>query len=170
MNLDTLHRAIETRLASRLPEISITSYPDLSGYVTLPLLVLELAEFDLGDDPGTGELALIAQFDARLVLDPTQHDAELNMRQLAARIAAEIHFQTWGLPVAPARIRDIGPDGFSAELDSYLVWRVSWTQALHVGEAQDLTLPTINPTEVLIGINLDDDSPGELLNPQESTR
>lgn len=150
MILADLHSAIESALRTALPGIDIVSYPYLAGRVALPLVVLELSEFESGADPGTGELALEAIFQARLVMDPNQPDAELHCRQLAARLAAAVHRAgAFGQPVTLARIRQIGPDGFRADLDSYLVWLVEWQHELHIGESDDLAMPPVRREFVL---------------------
>ncbi|MGQ5522645.1 hypothetical protein ACUHMQ_05210 [Chitinimonas sp. PSY-7] len=152
-----LHETIVAHLQSRLPSLQVCAYPDLQARVQLPLLVIELSEFEPGDDPGTGQLALIATMQARLILDPTSPDAELHIRQLAARVGAEIHrAMNFGLPITPARIRQIGPDGFSrAELDGYLIWLIEWVHELDIGEIEDLTLPAISPTQIAWGFEPD---------------
>ncbi|MEQ6290531.1 hypothetical protein ACFPAG_07910 [Vogesella sp. GCM10023246] len=148
--IDALHDAIKQRLAAALPDLDVQFYPDLGARVSLPLLVLELAEFDTGTDPGTGELALIATFQARLVCDPNQAGAELAIRQLAAHVAAQVHAATnFGQPVTPAKLRQIGPDGFRADLDGYLVWLVEWVHEMDIGEPSDITLPSFVPREVV---------------------
>ncbi|MBI3143818.1 MAG: hypothetical protein HYZ18_00825 [Pseudogulbenkiania sp.] len=155
--IDVLHDAIEQRLATAMPPLDVRFYPELTERVTLPLLALELSEFEPGTDPGTGELALIATVQARLVMDPTQPDAERAVRQLAVRVGAVVHRSTnFGVPVTPARIRQIGPDGFHrAELDGYLVWLIEWTHELDVGDPEDITLPAIVPREVAWGFEPD---------------
>lgn len=154
MNLETLHTAIESALTTGLQGVDVRSYPDLQDRVSLPLIVLELSEFEPGEDPGTGELALIATLQARLVLDPTQPAAELHARQLAARLAAVVHqSHGFGQPVTPAKIRQIGPDGFRADLDGYLVWLVEWTHELHVGDPMGIELPAFVPSVIAWGFD-----------------
>lgn len=158
--IEALHDAIEQRLAAALPEVDVQFYPELGERVSLPLLVLELAEFEPGTDPGTGELALVAIMQARVVCDPTAANAELAVRQLATRVAAQVHAATtFDQPVTPAKLRQIGPDGFHhAELDGYLVWLVEWVHELEVGEPSDIALPTFVPREVQWSVDGDTES------------
>ncbi|MCG9104274.1 hypothetical protein LH462_11145 [Laribacter hongkongensis] len=141
MDMTTLHSAIETGLSAELPGVDVRSYPDLEGRVSLPLVLVELAELEDGTQPGTGELALVARLEARVVVDPNQRDAELLVRQLACRLAAACHFKTWGLPIGVARVQSIAPDGFKADLDGYLVWCVTWTHEVHVGDIEEFPMP-----------------------------
>jgi hypothetical protein len=107
-----------------------------------PACFVEIESFEPGTDPGTEELAVIANFSAKIVMDRTVAGAEFAIRELALKLANLINKNTWnaadssaGSPdVSPAKIKDIGPDAFSPELDDYLVWNVAWTQELHVGE------------------------------------
>ncbi len=158
--IEALHDAIEQRLAAALPEVDVQFYPELGERVSLPLLVLELAEFEPGTDPGTGELALVAIIQARVVCDPSAAKAELAVRQLAARVAAQVHAATtFDQPVTPAKLRQIGPDGFHhAELDGYLVWLVEWVHELEVGEPSDIALPSFEPREVQWSVDGDTES------------
>lgn len=158
--IEALHDAIEQRLAAALPDLDVRFYPELAERVSLPLLVLELAEFEPGTDPGTGELALVAIMQARVVCDPTAAKAELAVRQLSTRVAALVHAATtFGQPVTPAKLRQIGPDGFHhAELDGYLVWLVEWVHELEVGEPSDIALPSFVPREVQWSVDGDAES------------
>jgi hypothetical protein len=102
----------------------------------LPAVLLELDELEPGDDPGTGETALIGRFRAYAVYDPNQQQADLQVRELAARIAMAINHENWGLPIGIARFTQAGADGFKPELDGYLVWIVEWTHEFHLGEVE----------------------------------
>lgn len=140
--IKTLQDAICQQLRQALPGVQVAFYPRLEEDIPhLPLLALEIAEFEPGDDAGTHQLALCPVLQARLVLDPTQPDAEADMPHMAARVALEIHRATnFGLPVSPARIRQIGPDDFKPQLDGYLVWLIEWVHQLDAGVEADLTL------------------------------
>ncbi|QND83771.1 Uncharacterized protein ChrSV_1544 [Chromobacterium vaccinii] len=139
-----LQKTIETRLQEALaPAVEVELYPQLVDGMSLPRVALELDEFAPGADPGNNQLALIATMQARVILDPNQEGAEVLIRQLAARVALEIHrAHGFGLEyVAPAKIRRLVPDGFSRpELESYLVWLVEWTHEIDIGDEADLTV------------------------------
>lgn len=157
MIIDDLHTAIETQLAAMLPDIDVRFYPQLDDgeRVSLPMLALELSGFDDDAPPGNSQLALLARFEARLVMDPNEADCDRLLPAMAAAIAARIHFQTWDQPVGPAKIGDIGPDGFKAALEGYSVWMIAWTHEIHVGEADDITVPAVVPREVSWNVNGD---------------
>lgn len=150
MDIADLHGAIGQQLQQMFPAMDVLTYPDLTGRVSLPMLLIELAEFSDGTQPGNGELSLIARFEARLVVDPSRAHAEMQIRQLVCRLAAAIHFKTWGQPVGLARIQSVAPDGFKGELEGYLVWCVTFEHEIHVGDAEDWPVP--EPGELLLGI------------------
>lgn len=153
MNLADLHAAIEAVLRAGLPGVDVQSYPDLGERVGLPLVVLETSEFSPADDSGTGELSLEATVQARLVCDPTQAGAEIAVRQLALRLAMLVYQgRSFSLPVTPARLRQIAPDGFRADLDGYLVWLIEWVHELDIGEPEALDMPVFHPVEVLFSV------------------
>jgi hypothetical protein len=99
-----------------------------------PACFVEIASFEIGTNPGTEELALVANFEARIVIDSTIPNAEFAIRELALKLANLINHNTWNSSVTPAKLKDIGPDAFKPELDAYLVWNITWTHEFHVGE------------------------------------
>lgn len=135
-NLAQLHTALVAGLRTKLAGVpTVDAYPVIQRRISLPAVLVELAEMEPGDDPGSGETALIGRFQARAVIDPTQSGADLQVRELAARIAVAITHETWGLPISIARLVQIGEDAFKPELDGYMVWVVEWTHEFHLGES-----------------------------------
>jgi hypothetical protein len=102
--------------------------------IVAPACFVEIASFDVGTDPGTEELAVVANFEARIVMDRIVENSGFAIRELALKLANLINHNSWDHEVSPAKIREIAPDAFRPELDAYLVWNVSWTHELHVGE------------------------------------
>ncbi|MFP3612589.1 hypothetical protein SB778_21010 [Paraburkholderia sp. SIMBA_050] len=134
-NLKTLHDAMIAGLRTALPDISpIDAYPRIGRKIPTPSIALELSEMEPGHDPGTGQTSLIGRFQARAICDPLASNADLAVRQLAARIACAVHAQTWDVPVTPAKLVQIGDDPFRPELDAYLVWLVEWTHEFDFGD------------------------------------
>lgn len=134
-NLARLHDAVVAGLRAKLPGVpTVDAYPVIERRVRLPAVLVELAEMEPGEDPGTGETAIIGKIQARAIIDPARPGADLQVRELAARIAVAITHETWGLDVSVARLAQIGEDGFKPELDGYLVWIVEWTHEFHLGE------------------------------------
>ncbi|MCW5319631.1 hypothetical protein D5039_00075 [Verminephrobacter aporrectodeae subsp. tuberculatae] len=133
-NLGQLHNAIVAGLRAKIEGApTIDAYPVIERRIVLPAVLIELAQMEPGADPGTGETALIGSFQARAIVDPNARNADLAVRELAARIAVAITHETWGLDVGVAQLVQIGEDAFKPELDSYLVWLVEWTHQFHLG-------------------------------------
>lgn len=134
-SLVQLHAAIVSGLRAKLAGVpTVEAYPVLQRRIGLPAVLVELAEMEPDDDPGTGATALIGRFQARAIVDPNAAQADLQVRELAARIAVALTHETWGLPITMANLVQIGDDAFKPELDGYLVWLVEWTHAFHLGE------------------------------------
>ena len=133
--LPKLHAAIEASLRAQFSAMALVEfYPTIGERLPLPAVILEVAEFDQGVDPGTGELALVARVEARVCVDPLRPDADLLVREYAIRLAHFVQHKTWSLPITPAKlVGEIGEDSFKPALDSYTVWLVSWLHEIHVG-------------------------------------
>jgi hypothetical protein len=134
-NLKTLHDAIVNGLREKIAGMEcIDAYPKLGKRIPTPCVVIELSEMEPGHDPGTGQTSLIGRFQARAIFDPLAEDADLGVRELAARIAMAVHGETWEVPVTPAKLVQIAEDPFRPELDVYLVWLVEWTHEFELGD------------------------------------
>jgi len=155
-DLQQLHTAILDGLRAKLVGISsIDAYPVLQRRICLPAVLLELAEFEPGQDPGTGETALIGRFQARAIVDPNKSAADLAVRELAARIAVAITHETWGLPIGIAHFVQAGEDAMKPELDGYLVWMIEWTHEFHLGKTM-WQWPDESGLEIMIGFGSGD--------------
>jgi hypothetical protein len=99
-----------------------------------PACFVEITSFDIGTDPGTEELAVVANFEARIVMNRIVENSGFAIRELALQLANLINHNTWNHEVSPAKIKEIAPDAFSPELDAYLVWNVTWFHEIHVGK------------------------------------
>ena len=133
-NLAQLHSAIVDGLRAKLDGIpTVDAYPVIRRRVQLPAVLVELSEMEPGKDPGTGETALVGRFQARAIVDPNLTAADMQVRELAARIAVAITHETWSLPIGSARLVQVGEDAFRPELDGYMVWVVEWTHEFHLG-------------------------------------
>jgi hypothetical protein len=110
-------------------------YPNPRGEIIAPAVFLEIASYEAGDDPATGELALIANVEARVVVDSTIEDAEIICQSLACEIANLAHLNSFGCEISPAKVTGITRDFFKPEFDMYLCWLVEWNHGLHVGDS-----------------------------------
>lgn len=110
-------------------------YPDARGDIVAPAVFLEVANYSTGNDPATGELSLIANIEARVVVDSILENAELVCQNLACQIANIAHLNSFGCKVSPAKISGISRDSFKPDFDTYICWLVEWSQEIHVGES-----------------------------------
>lgn len=133
--LQQLHNIICSEILAKIPEIQTCgSYPRTRSELVAPACFVELEAFDIGSDPGTEELALIANFNARIVADRVESNTDILIRELALKLAILINNNTWNCNVLPAKIKSVEPDAFSPEMDAYLVWNISWIHEFHIGE------------------------------------
>ena len=87
--LSELHTAIFDHLIAALPGAHVLPpYPGLRRAIkALPALIVELSGLEPGDDPGTGELALIGRFAGRVIVDPNLPEANMRVREIAIALA-----------------------------------------------------------------------------------
>lgn len=110
-------------------------YPDARGEITAPAVFLEIANYSEGNDPATEELSLVANIEARVVVDSIAENAELICQNLACRIANMAHLNSFGCNVTPAKVRGISRDSFKPDFDPYICWLVEWSHEFHVGDS-----------------------------------
>lgn len=174
IDLNNLHQAIIEAIALQFPSLALVEdYRDDRKALPLPAALIELVDFEGNpdEDPGTEQLPVIARFEARIIIGFRTANAEREIRKLAAAVGAFVHQRRWGLPVGPAEVLTITPDDFEPDLDQYVVWRVEWQQAVHLGQSVWTNDGTI-PTTVLFSIvpdvgpeHVDDYEPVDLSSP-----
>lgn len=161
-NLAALHEAIVEVSATAFPGVHFEFYREdrknmpmgtgLAGADPKAYVLMELAEFDAGDmDPGTEQQAMVARFEANIVMKALRTDAKVQVRALAGAFAAFLRRQSRFKPEdvlqGAARVVGCYKDDFSPELDQFEVWRVEWTQDVWFGDATEPAPPI--PTQVL---------------------
>jgi hypothetical protein len=109
--------------------------PNPRGEIIAPAVFLEIAGYGAGDDPATGELALIANVEARVVVDSTIDDAEIICQLLACEVAGLAHLNSFGCEISPGKITGITRDFFKPEFDVYVCWLVEWSHQFHCGDS-----------------------------------
>ena len=136
IDLNSLHQAIIDAIAAQFPTLqTVVDYHDDRKTLRTPAVLVELSDFEAtpDDDPGTEQLAVLARFEARIVIGFRTPNAEREIRKLAAALGVFIHMKRWGQPAGPAEVLTITPDTFEPDLDQFVVWRVEWQQPLHIG-------------------------------------
>ena len=110
-------------------------YPDARGEILAPAVFLEVANYSVGNDPATGELSLVANIEARIVVDFMSEKAELACQSLACQIANIAHLNSFGLEISPAKISGISRDSFKPDFDPYICWLIEWSHEFHLGKS-----------------------------------
>lgn len=148
VDLDALHDASAASIAAAFPIFkTVEAYRADRKSLPVPACLLSLIDMepDPDHDPGTEQLAVVASFEAQLILGFRRDEVERAVRKLAGAVAAHIHQQRWGQPVDAAQVMSISPDDFDPELDRYVVWRIEWQHVIHLGVSvftDDGTIPT----------------------------
>jgi hypothetical protein len=130
-------------------------YPNARGEIIAPAVFLEIASYGAGDDPATGELSLIANVEARVVVDSTIEDAEIVCQSLACEIANIAHLNSFGSEISPGKVTGITRDFFKPEFDVYVCWLVEWTNEFHCGDSVWLE-NGVPPHTITIGEHVDE--------------
>lgn len=151
VDLTKLHQAIVSDIAAAFPSLAtVEFYREERTNLPVPACILELTELEaLGDDdPGTEQLAVLAKFEASLIISFRSPTARLSVRLLAAALSAWLRHQRWTdpdnptkkLPTGAAQVIGAFPDDFRAvgmareqDLPQFEIWRVEWQQIVHLG-------------------------------------
>lgn len=138
LELVDLFTAIEQGIVAALPGFeTVAMWPDIRDRVRLPALILELAGMEPGRDDGTGKVALLARFEAYVVVGSETAGHNHQAAHLASQLAVMLRTNTWGLEnVGAADFMQAEQDWTRPELDGFTVWKVEWTHAVFLGAEQ----------------------------------
>ncbi len=139
--LDAVHNGIIAAIQDQFPALRTVEACRLDRKnLPTPACLVELTEMEVetDSDPGTGQLAVMASFEALFVIGFRQgmQNPKLAVRKLAASFAAFARLQRWGCPIGPAEVVSCVQDDFDPELDQYECWRVEWRQIIHLGATE----------------------------------
>ncbi|WP_207878203.1 hypothetical protein [Pseudomonas sp. 32_A] len=154
--LGQVYAAIEEHIKAAIPGLAyVGTMPESVMVIPPPAVVIELAGFEAAEkDPGTGEVAVEARFEARVIVG----QEEANCLQVAAFVAAQLavllRMQSWGLPVEFAEFVRAERDWTRPELDGYAVWVVEWVQVIYLG-AEEWPWESQPPGSLVFGFDPD---------------
>lgn len=177
IDLDKLHLAIATDIKARFPELVTVEFYRGEGLndrksLTAPACLLDLTEFEASpsDDSGSGQLSVVANFEAALVISFKTPDAKRKIRKLAASVAAWLHNHRWvnpdntakRLPTGPCEVIGAYRDDFHGmmtgerdrPLDQFEIWKVEWRQKVDLGESVWNETGLV-PNQIFLGISPD---------------
>lgn len=150
VDLSTLHNAIVADIKAAFPQLLTVEFyqdnPETRKTLPIPACLLTITELEADDedDPGTEQLAVVATFEARFIINSIRTPrAAMAIRTLSAAFMAWLRKRRWTnpdnpakkLPTGPANVVGGFPDDFTPELDKFEVWRVEWQQIIHLGES-----------------------------------
>ncbi|MEW8420079.1 MAG: hypothetical protein AB2690_22915 [Candidatus Thiodiazotropha endolucinida] len=149
--LERLHQAILEGIAG-LPGVQhCGAFPSRMDKVTLPAVFVDLVELESASDPGTGELALITHWEARVVVAESQGNADAVIRSLILAVMLWLYRHPWPQKnIGRAKLKQAGPDHFSPELQGHTIWLIEWTHSIRVGESV-WDGEGVIPTQIFIG-------------------
>ena len=133
--IETMLTSIRNAILANENFQSCLIYPDVRGDVIAPAVFLEVANYSVGNDPATDELALVTNVEARIVVDAISENAELVCQKLACKIANIVHLNSFGCEISPAKISGISRDASKPDFDQYICWLVEWSHELHCGKS-----------------------------------
>lgn len=152
VDLDALHDAIVADIRAQFPGLQTVEFyrTDERKGMLLPAVILNLAEFENEPDvdPGTEQLAVTARFEAEIIMGFRVPNVKREIRKFAAAFAAWMRLRRFtreNVHTGPAQVIGCYPDDFDPELDQYEVWRMEWSQVLHLGNTvwtNDGAVPT----------------------------
>ena len=137
INFTTLQETIVATVKAKYPSLLAVEFDreDREG-LEIPACLLDMPEFEGASeiDPGTGQIAVMARFEAEFILGFRTPRAKLAAREMAGAFAAFIHQARWpGGKTGPAEHIHAYKSDFKPELDQYEVWCVEWRQVVHLG-------------------------------------
>jgi len=155
--LEALHQSIIEGIGSISGLQQCGPFPRRMDKVTLPAVFVDLAELEPDIDPGTGELALITHWEARVIVAESQPDAQAVQRGLVLAVMHWLFSSDFPTEnVGKAKLRQAGPDHFAPEMQGHDVWLIEWTQQIRVGGSVWDGAGVI-PTQVFLGTGNDSD-------------
>lgn len=164
IDIAKLYAAIVADIKAQYPQLVTVEFDrDERAEFEVPACLLELTEWEPHDlDPGTEQQAVMARFEARIIMGFKTPKVKLEMRKLAAAMTAWIRTRRWSnpdvpgkkLPTGAAEFMGAAPDSFNPELDKFEVWSIEWQQVLHFGESVWNDEGTA-PTDVLVSFSPD---------------
>ncbi|WP_406821505.1 hypothetical protein ACJA3S_08655 [Pseudomonas sp. KnCO4] len=154
--LGAVYAAIEEHIKDAIPGLAyVGTMPEGIEVVTPPAVVLELVGFgDADKDPGTGEVAVEARFEARVIVGQEEPNCLHVAAFVAAQLAVLLRMQSWGLPVELAEFVRAERDWSRPDLDSYAVWVVEWNQVIFLG-TEEWPWPIQPPGSLVFGFSPD---------------
>lgn len=137
--LAELHAAMEATIRQAMPQVvDVQHYPKLEEGMPMPALYFALSGLAPGPDPGDGRTALMATFEACVLVESDREQAHLQAAILASKLFRLLdHDQYWGVDcVDLAHDIHAMPSESIPELLQCAAWTVQWRHVLYVGDTE----------------------------------
>ncbi|MEZ6852778.1 hypothetical protein [Halodesulfovibrio aestuarii] len=142
ITIGALHGGIENALREAFPTVTVCDYDALmqeqasgSNELNLPALVLSLASFENDVPTATEELAIKLRWELRVVCSQSVQKADLNVRELAARVSTFIHNNQFGCKIMGAKFVAAKEYQLAPEFTGLNAWIVTFEQSVCLGES-----------------------------------
>jgi hypothetical protein len=136
-DLRAMHAAIVAGISAQFPTLAtVEFYREDRKDLPLPACILELEEMPSAPDenPGNGQQPIEARFCAHFVLGFRTENVRLEIRLLAAAMAAFLYEKRWdGITCDPAQFHGAYEDDFKPEFDQFECWKVDWSHIIFLG-------------------------------------
>lgn len=146
ITLDQFYAAVTADIREAFPDFATVEFDREDRTfkaADLPACLLEISEFEDADehDPGTEQWATVARIEARVILGFRLENVKLEVRKAATALSVWLRRRRFrhptragkALPTGQVMLAGCYKDDFSPDLDEFEVWRVEWSQTMHLG-------------------------------------
>ncbi|RCL22977.1 hypothetical protein C6A77_19250 [Pseudomonas sp. AFG_SD02_1510_Pfu_092] len=133
-----LHAAMEAIMREAMPQVvDVQCYPKLQEGLPMPALYFALSGLAPGPNPGDGRTAVMASFEACVLVESDRDQAHLQAAILAAKLVRLLDDQYWGVDCVDAA-QDVHavPSESIPELLQCAAWTVQWRHVLYLGDTE----------------------------------
>lgn len=144
IDIGDLHDKIVASISAKFPDFRVVEFYRVDRErIPAPACLLELSSLepdaDDAPDPGSMQLAVVARFEAHLLIKFNAPNAKLQARKLGAAFAHYLRLNRFGARIGPANVIGVYHDDFVGDyVDQYEIVRVEWTNVIHLGETEFL--------------------------------
>lgn len=132
MDVEQLQQTILEGLATLEGVQTVSGMPKRHDTLTLPAVLVDLAELEPARDPGTGELGLLSHWEARVVMSDQPEEAVI-WHLVVAILFWLFDFDWSTINVGRAQLKQAAPDHFSPMFQGHRVWLIEWVHDIRVG-------------------------------------
>ncbi len=133
MSIDRVITLLEQELAGLTDIASVYTHPKRKEAITLPAMLIDLAEIEPGSDRGTEETPLRCHWEVRVVT--SDRDSPLVIWRLVQSLLRWLFIFEWrDTLIGKAQLKSASPDHFSPEFHGHRVWLIEFSQEIRVGD------------------------------------